>query len=378
MSEEDLTFASYLRHFSRSVDIVDDHTFDGVRELVYRYVREDLQVSYFELMSETDVEGQPGLQTFWSSGERKHIRPIRSRDGGYSAMVALSFDQTKPLWIVNSDKAPLARAADYEDQWSHVQDLPKYVPSADDQTRTLIVAPLQRRRTLGVYYLETPSYVAITEVAKAELKLLGEALATLFELWEINKVQSQLTDRAVGDLRDILSSARFPKLPKGKPLVFVSHSDRADEDVTDIIEQVLDQFTDKIEPVYWNRMVKAGNITIQIAETITKATFGICYFSELAGEERHAGYGYTDNPNVIFEAGMLHASKNSPAREPSGWIPIREADSPPAPFDFQQERVLRVPRTNSGELNHVRFKKQLDNWIKALLGELSMTEAIQS
>lgn len=66
-----------------------------------------------------------------------------------------------------------------------------------------------------------------------------------------------------------------------------------------------------------------------------------------------------DNPNVIFEAGMLHALINSPDAPPSGWIPVREEDSPAAPFDFAAERIEKVPRTR-GELDVVKFRAQLE------------------
>jgi hypothetical protein len=73
----------------------------------------------------------------------------------------------------------------------------------------------------------------------------------------------------------------------------------------------------------------SGAITAQIADKIVKSRFGICYFSEPG--QQPSQHKYVDNPNVIFEAGMLHALINSPDAPPSGWIPVREDDSPPPP-----------------------------------------------
>jgi hypothetical protein len=70
---------------------------------------------------------------------------------------------------------------------------------------------------------------------------------------------------------------------------------------------------------------------------------------------------------VIFEAGMLHALTNSPESEPSLWIPIREKDSPPPPFDFSTQRITYVPRKASGELNEGRLREELEKGVNAFL-----------
>ena len=49
------TFANELRHFSRLVDIVDDHALDRVREFVHKYMRDGLEVAGFELMNEVEM-----------------------------------------------------------------------------------------------------------------------------------------------------------------------------------------------------------------------------------------------------------------------------------------------------------------------------------
>jgi hypothetical protein len=67
---------------------------------------------------------------------------------------------------------------------------------------------------------------------------------------------------------------------------------------------------------------------------------------------------------------MLHertrANSEQNQGEPTGWIPIREKDSPPAPFDFSGERILEVPRTQSG-VNEQRFREMLTRRIAVLL-----------
>jgi hypothetical protein len=70
---------------------------------------------------------------------------------------------------------------------------------------------------------------------------------------------------------------------------------------------------------------------------------------------------------------MLHARTTAAAEtdggEPAGWIPIREQESPPAPFDFAAERILQVPRSRNGDLNQSRLRELLRGRITTLLRE---------
>jgi hypothetical protein len=96
-----------------------------------------------------------------------------------------------------------------------------------------------------------------------------------------------------------------------------------------------------------------------------RSRYGICYFSE--PDPSDGGHKYVDNPNVIFEAGMLHALINTPDAPPSGWIPVREDDSPAAPFDFADQRIERVPRDQDGQVVEERLRAQVQRRIVALL-----------
>jgi hypothetical protein len=78
---------------------------------------------------------------------------------------------------------------------------------------------------------------------------------------------------------------------------------------------------------------------------------------------------YRDNPNVLFEAGMLQALTNAPSAEPVGWIPVREdvRFSGPPPFDVAGERLVVVPRSNPGSFNEDSFDVSLRNAVRALV-----------
>jgi hypothetical protein len=363
------TFGSELRHFARSVDIVDDDIFDRVRQPIYKYVRNELDATYFELMREQPFDRETGLKTFWSSDERDNLWRLRQSDGSYTNLVALAFGEDHPLWIVGENGDTLRGANKLDDEWMHNPALLPYQPMADQAIRTLIVLPLRRKRPLGVCYLECTQSIGITDVAKTELQMLAEAIAILLELYETNRSQSSSTSSAIFELNEKLDAARFPRLTR--PHFFIAHSNRADDAVKRVIFEVLDEFADKVEFTNWEKMSGSGNINVQIANDIVRSRFGICYLSE-PSDTPDGGIRYIDNPNVVFEAGMVHArtAMDDPndRGQPTGWIPLREVASPPAPFDFASERILLIPRLNDGKLNEERLRDSLRRRIDSLLG----------
>lgn len=374
------TFAGQLLHFAQSVDIVDDATFDNVRTLVYSYLEKELGTEYFELLRDESVDdpGQEGdkqiwLRTFWSSEERHHFWPVRGADHGYSNAVARVFDTRKPLWLVNTDRSPLDTSSAYEDQWSHVGELPPYHHCGGLAASTVIAVPLYHRRSLGAYFIETSRYIQMTDVAASELKRLGVALSILLDLYDVHRDQSNGTSMAINDLRGLLTAAKFPKLTK--PHFFVASSSRADPAVTAIIEEVLAENAGSLEYTDWRQMTAAGNINVQISREIWESRFGLCYLSEpVPPDEQPAApdrYSFRDNTNVVFEAGMLHARTNvtsgEDTSEPTGWVPVREMNSPPPPFDFANERILYVPRSPTGELNERSLRESLRRSVGNLL-----------
>lgn len=371
MSPRVNTFATQLRHFAKSVDIVDDDIFDRVRELVYKYVRSELGAEYFELMREQPMDRQAGLRMFWSSEDRDHFWRVRDEDGSYRLAMTMAYDLDRPAWLVSRDKSPLADGT-VEDEWSHLADLPRYEPIVDQPIRTCVIIPLRRRRVHGLYYFESCAHLGITDVAKTELQMLGEALAILLELYETSRSQSRMTTEAIFELRESLESARFPKL--ARPHFFIASSSRADRAVVQVIDEVMHRYSDRLDFTDWKRMNESGNISAQIAREIARSKFGICYLSEEADARLDRSPRFVDNANVVFEAGMLHAltSANEAAdgSEPAGWIPIRELDSPPAPFDFAAERTVYVPRWETGELNDSRFRDLLAARVQKLLGDV--------
>src|SRR6266542_1049872 len=182
-------------------------------------------------------------------------------------------------------------------------------------------------------------------------------------LRQANRAQVTGTRDAVSELQGILSTTKFPRLTK--PQMFVAFSSRADDAVMGVVQEVLNEFSTILKIVQWNRIEQSGSITLQLIEQIAKSRFGLCYFSEPARD----GGEFEDNPNVLFEAGMLHSLTNAPAGRPSGWVPVREKRSSRVPFDFASERIVIVPRNENGEVMEERFRSDLRRRMRALLSD---------
>lgn len=371
MAEPGQSYATYLEQFARSIDIVDDATWSEMRNLFVDYATKDLRMDYFEFMKEDPVDDGaghllPGLRSVWfSEGSERSKLVRRVQDDQYNGQSAYVYEIGKPLWIVAPDKAILNDATTYEDQWSGVTDLPPYW-STVDEIRTSILLPVTRQgRILGVVNMECRQYRRPSEVGKRELLRMAKALGIMHELHEANQTQASGTAEAIDELQSILRSRRFPTR-LSTPRLFLASSHEADEAILNEIKKLIaDEFEDHIELVHWSDMAGAGNITDQTLEAITTARFGICYLSEPAPDG--LPYRFQDNPNVLFEAGMLHAFTNAPTEEPRFWIPVRERDSPDPPFDFASERTILVPRKDDGELDKEVFEEELRRRIEALV-----------
>lgn len=361
------SFAEYLIQFALSVDIVTEDTFKDIRGLVERYVREALNVTYFEFMREHIVSGAPGLETAWATTTDGFSEKIKTDNNEYTNQISYAFDQDTHLWIVSKDKAPLDKTESYVDLWSGQQSLPKYMrPKIDEEIRTAIIIPMRKKSgvgLLGVLDFESNAYLEPTEVAKRELRLISESLSILSELQTVSFNQRESTKRALDELGKTLSSQYLPRLTK--PKLFFAAPSKSDQDVVDMIREVLGGYADKLNIVAWDEISESGNINEHIINEVLSSRYGVCYFSELA--DNNPDTRFHDNANVLFEAGMLHVLSHADQSLSDGWIPIREGDSPPVPFDFASERILIVERSPDGSVNREEFEVQLRERIEKLI-----------
>lgn len=354
------SFIDDLEQFAYSVDIVPEGAYQRLGTLLKRYFAEFLRTDFYEVLvtGHRTREHNPVLTTLWSN--RKPYTMYILHGDAYTGQAAYAFDKEKALWITNKARSSLTSSSDYIDSWSGVTDLPSYWDPEHIMAATSIIIPLASP-AVGFMTLEFTRHLESTDIARSELSRLANALRIIMALYEGYKLQTANTDNAINALNDRLT--REQSSPFVRPQVFLAFSARADNGVVGYIKEVIKKWAHKLDVVSWDQMSQSGNINHQVLEAVSNATYGICYFSEPEGSGS-AQPEYRDNPNAVFEAGMLQSLANSPDAKPTAWIPIREKNSPPAPFDFASERTIVIERDQYNEVNKQQLCYKLDNQIK--------------
>jgi len=359
------TFAFRLKRFALAVDIVDDDIFRQLWNLILEYMASHLRPKYWALLTETTVNRLPGLAARECSLSAKPAFNLRLPDDSYNGLAALAFLEETPLWIVAEDQQVLGPGVAVRDEWSGASGLPWFDRPATEGIRTVILVPLQwKGRRLGLLDLQCADYQELTNRIKVELGHLADTLSVILPLWEANQERREHTMEAITLHMKALKEEQWP--PLTKPQLFVASSDRADSEVMGAVREVLDQFAERLRVHYWRETSEGGNINTTMLRQIQASQFGLCYFSEPA-RESDGDHRFQDNANVVFEAGMLQALTNSVTDAPTGWIPVRELASPPAPFDFAQERTIVVRRLSDGHPNLEALRAELASRLERML-----------
>lgn len=360
-------FSEALEAFAKSIDTVDTEVLNSVKSCLKKYFEEALQINFYEIqIYELTRKNEPFLRTKWSS-DKPDVTPIHNEKGLYTGQSTFAFDIDKEIWITGEGGERLADSKTYRDWWSRLSGLPEYWNYASDlNVRTSIVIPIRYGDVkFGILTLESNEYIEGNSIAIAELSRVAKAAGIIFHLHSSCEASS-------ANSRDVLQSIQslIPKtgLMLKKPRVFVASSS-ADlvSEVQGVIIEVLDKFSENIEIINWRTISTSGDVNSQILENIQNCQYGICYFSEPVNDSSTSDY--RDNPNVVFEAGMLHALTNSLTGEPKAWIPIREQSSPKTPFDFAAQRTIEIKRGGQDgmELNVDKLKTDLKEAISAML-----------
>lgn len=369
-SEQTQSFCHFLRRFAFATDLVDEPTLKQIGDLAHRYVDEGLGIEFFEVMGETNnVDGEPGLKTLYRSELGDRAERLADDDGNPNSQTAAAFLSSKPLWIVPEDReTPLHECDGWRDLWSEVSDLPDYRRPTDSlQPLTSIIIPLkQSGKKFGALCLESAIYIDCTAIARHELEVLAEALTVLCREKGSRETSRHSTEQAMRELTEILNEVPFPSATR--PQLFLATAARAKEDVVGCIKTVLEDYSSQVEIVHWRYDFSTATFVDQeLLQAVQKSKFGICYLSEPTEGAENGDHQFHDNPNVVFEAGMLHLLTS--VQRPGGWIPVRERDCPEAPFDIRNLQRVEVPRGEDGNVIVEQFKGDLHRNVRGLLGE---------
>lgn len=226
---------------------------------------------------------------------------------------------------------------------------------------------------MAVINFESTRTLEFTAAAKREVEQLARAIRLLKVLNDAYQTQQRGTGRIIEKLKEaqvaLLRKARFTR-----PNVFIASSERARDDVMAIIRGTIDEtLRPHANVVYWKELSKTGDVTRQLQDAIAGCTVGILYLSEPCQTQPQR---FVDNLNVVFEAGMLQALRiRSAAVDPRFWVPIRESNSPPMPFDLSTERTVIVSRTQDGMVNDADLRHQFSRRISSILEEMGIRHA---
>ena len=374
MSSIKRTFAESLSHFVRSIDIVDDSTKESVLSVICGYLEDELDIRYFTLYVEAPIDRERGLNpTEWSRGGNVCSFTIKDDSQNYRGQVPLAYDRDISLWIVNADKGTLKSASRYVDlsEKADSDEIPNYVKNTEYEIYTSIIRPTRDgSRIYGVVNFESTRYLPYSRTIETELRKISELISTLYILNKAYKNQRQNTAKEIEYLRELKNEKSFFSRLE-KPTIFIASSNHAEDDVISAIKEILQEYEKEFLAVHWKDISDSGIVTQQIVKEIENCRYGICYLSEpvdleqgLSSESDKPQYRYRDNPNVLIEAGMLSASSHGATFD--RWIPVREEDSAPLPFDFMGNRTVVVSRSDqklSTEKLRVELRKTIDSWI---------------
>lgn len=369
------SFVSKLLNFATSMPI-DDSLCGDIRHLIHDYILNTLKMDYYHVMADgLHINQEPGLGTVraggqpWCNDNADTVAIFGNGETSYRAQSTYAYQKMQPIWVLSENGAPLHSADQYVDHWSGAErkKLPKYRNENKFDVMTSIVVPVkQGEHVVGFACFESKKALAISKPATNILTKLAESIGATMAAHEEYKRREQCVRSNFDQLKEMAKESNSPFL---RPTIFVASSSRADDSVMAIIRNVINDFRDDLEPIFWKEDKAVGAIPEHLQETIAECRFGICYFSE-PDDSAAAEALSRDNPNVMYEAGMLESLYASPIAAPKGWVPIRDIDSPqPAPFDFSHKDMILVERLGEEkkEINGERLKSDLAAKLKLLI-----------
>jgi hypothetical protein len=342
------TFGNDILHFARTPYHVDDQVWGSVISLVEKYLGRELHIEAFELLIATKVDNERGLGSYWHPGAMPWSSRLKT-DGQYCGQVSYSFDRNLDMWVVAVDGGLLLRNPHgYRDLLENAPsaEIPPYVDMNlhPRKIRTSILLPLHvPSHEVGLLNLESTQHLRPSSHMHEELRHIANAISELY----VKRSGRDGRDDAITFLRE---QQTLP-LRDGRTL-FLAYSTGADDQVIGAIKELLNEKFD-VNVIDWKADDDCGDIRAQIWDHISKSTVCICYLSE----PDQIGPRFHDNPNVLFEAGIMYALTQNQAM--TAWIPIREPEPPALIFDIATERMLIVKRDVSGRLNEPALRNEL-------------------
>lgn len=359
------SFGEYLRQFALSIDFINRNNFADIKSKIIEYLRKHLGAHQIAFCIPAEVDDSDGFNTVWSFPKDNKSQKLKDSHGNYKRQLTLAMGEWRNLWVISGTDDHLSNENRGIDFWGNTQDanLPPFYYSKSvkrSKTAIMLVTKNAQNKPNGILIIELERKVMISSALREELLFVAEAVGLLHASYTSFEQQNEATYKALRYLRSIMDNVHLKIENEPRPALFLAYSERAPQDSLEIIQKVLDQYKDHVKKTDWKALHTPGEISQQIVDQIVNAKYGICYFSETVSSSRgKKKLKYEDNPNVLFEAGMLNISTDSEKGIGTGWIPIREKDSPGIPFDIISQRRIIVPRDSSGNIDKKEFEKML-------------------
>jgi hypothetical protein len=356
------TFGDHLLQFAHGILIVTDEVYFDVLKQIEDHLTSRFEAGFVAVVTHfvDKVNHQPCLMgeyprsPWWSE-------PMRLRNNRYTCQAAFAFDIGEMVWIVESSAKALNSSTSYRDLLNSSNDsaIPRYAKATDATVFTSIIQPLRAGgQAFGVMNIELKTYLEPVVAVKEEFEKIGAAIEILQTLRKAYSSQVLNTQGAKRRLEEAES------VPVGGIIkMFLASSSNADDEVVGCLKETLDEFASqgKFKLDHWTEPAP-GNITTNLWTRLSTCTYGACYLSEPSGTTS----GYRDNPNVLFEAGVLYSLRQARRGPLRSILLVRERNAPKIPFDLSTEYMVYVPRSGDGRLQFEKFRSDLRAYLRPM------------
>jgi len=365
------TFGKRLKDFALSADIISDQSFERIAQHTVTYLNKKLSpIEQIIIAVQYVKEGKPGLFGAWpkvNGPDTYWEHNIYNDDGTYYGHSSYVLVNNKPGWFVTREKNILNQSTDYVDLLGNYpielgdrnESIPKFAAALGEEFKTSIIIPLRNEGSIyGIINFEFKEYIEPNEEWIKEFNLLAEAFQILYQCRKIYSMQCSATESIISTLGE-----SNPQISIGTPFVVLFSPQDGCTDVKAEVQDVLDRYDNHFEVRNWQYAQNPGNIMQFVRENALKATLAVVYLSQ----EKDTRGEFVDNPNTLYEAGLLDGIKETQTTPLKAVILIREENSGTIPFDLQGNRIITVVRIGTDlKLNRDRLKNDLHNQLQAI------------
>lgn len=361
-------FLAELDAFTLAIDTLHDDQLVNIRRLIEKYIaRFGIErVDFLKIVDRRDTRRLVPKAELSTKGALFEFDLQKS--GEPNGLCATAILEQRSLWIVPKDGV----SQNIYDNNTMKKDLIQDVDVATqargyehgDSVCTEIIFPVVVSDIcVGVANFRTTKYISRTRILEENLKILGRIMAVLIRIHEDSQYRLENTISAVHALDKMLDAK---SIIIDERQVYLAHSSNCDRAITNLIEDGLRNLGE-YHCRSWEANESGMQVTEKLIADILSSKVFIAYLSE-RNLSSSTEDDFTDNANVLLEAGVCYGMIISGAKDVDSLILIRERNSPSLPFDIRNFNVLLVQRGSDNQPLHDQFTNFLRGRLKRGLG----------